>query len=586
MLRLLAIAVASALIAGCATLTPVAKQDVKAEPEPAEPATSVPERPFPSDSLYQLLVAEFALRRQAYDISLNNYLKEAPALRDAGVSAHATHLAQFMQRQDEALDSAMLWAELDPQNAEANNTVAGLLAQQGRTLEAVPYLEVVERETGTANFAMLLNGFTQLSEEQRTELVGEIDRLSTQYPENSRLLLAQALIHTEYKQYDLALKNLDELLELEPENPQAMLLESKILIDRKVDNPYERIERALKKNPGDKKLRLQYARLLTATDMPAARDQFEILSQESPQDGELLFSLALINRETGDIDAARAYLHKTIALDQHVDESYFYLGRMAEEANNTEEAISNYSRVGEGPEYLAAISRVGQMLVDSGNLERSSAWFVQQREEHPSLHEQLYALEADILSRADLLQEAHDLLTQALTETPDSTGLRYARAMISEQLDDLQAMEADLRALIAANPDNPTALNALGYTLADRTQRFAEAQQLVERALQLRPNEPAILDSMGWVLYRTGRYDESVAYLTRAYASFPDPEVAAHLGEVLWVKGDKESAVKIWRGALIRDPEHRVLLETLQRLEVELPVVAPTANTSPASTQP
>ena len=586
MSRLYALALVSALLAGCATLTPVEKGDVAGTPEPAELAEAVPERPFPSDALYELLVAEFALRRQAYDVSLDNYLKEAPLLRDAGVSAHTTHLAQFMQRQDEALDSARLWVELDPQNVEANNTVAGLLAQQGRTLEALPYLEVVERQTGAANFAMLLNGFAQLSESQRTELVSEIDRLSAQYPKNARLLLAQALINTEYKQYDLALENLDDLLQLEPEHPQAILLETRILIEQKAKNPYARVERALEKNPGDTKLRLQYARLLTATDMPAAREQFEILSQQSPQDGDLLFSLALINREIGDPVAARDYLHKTIALEQNVGESYYYLGRIAEDDNDYEEAIANYSQVGEGPEYLAASSRVGQLLVDSGKLERNTAWFAQQRELYPPMREQLYGLEADILSRAGLLQEAYDLLTQALAETPDSSGLRYARAMISEQMDDLQAMEKDLRMLIAANPDNPTALNALGYTLADRTQRYAEAQALVARALELQPNEPAILDSMGWVMYRTGRYDEAASYLGRAYAAFPDPEVAAHLGEVLWVKGDTESAVRIWRGALVRDPAHPVLLETLQRLGVEIPLAAPATHKSPTPTQP
>lgn len=583
MSRLLALALTCALLAGCATQTPVAEQAVDAAPEPAE---VVPERPFPGDSLYELLVAEFALRRQAYDVTLNSYLKEAPLLRDAGVSAHTTHLAQFMQREGDALESAKLWVELDPQNAEANNTVAGLLAQQGRTLEALPYLEAVERQTGAANFAMLLNGFTQLSEAQRAELVGEIDTLSAQYPKNTRLLLAQALIHTEYKQFDLALENLDDLLELEPDQPQAILLETKILIEQKAKNPYARIERALEKDPGNEKLRLQYARLLTATDMPAARDQFEILSQQSPQDGDLLFSLALINRETGDPAAARDYLQKTIALDQHVGESYYYLGRIAEDENNTEEAIANYSKVGAGPEYLAANSRIGQLLVDTGDLQRSNAWFAQQREQLPPLREQLYGLEADILSRAGLLLEAQDLLTQALAETPDSTGLRYARAMINEQLDDLDAMEKDLRALIAADPNNATALNALGYTLADRTKRYTEAQELVARALELQPNEPAILDSMGWILFRTGNYEESVEYLSRAYAAFPDPEVAAHLGEVLWVKGDTEDAITVWRGALLRNPEHPVLLKTLRRLGADTRVAAPAANSVPVPTQP
>jgi len=579
MSRLAALALFCALLAGCATPAPVAQHDVEAKPAPA--AHVVPERPFPSDALYELLVAEFALRRQAYDVTLDNYLKEAPALRDAGVSAHTTHLAQFMQRQDEALQSAKLWVELDPQNVEANNTVAGLLAQQGRSLEALPYLEVVERQTGTANFAMLLNGFNQLSEDQRAELVGEIDKLSAQYPKNTRLLLSQALIHTEYKQYDLALENLDDLLELEPEHPQAILLETKILIERKAKNPYSRLERSLERNPNDQKLRLQYARLLTATDMAAARKQFEILSQQSPKDADLLFSLALINREIGDTEAARAYLHRTIALDEHVGESYYYLGRIAEDAGQPEEAIASYSKVGPGPEYLAATSRIGQILIDAGDLPRSNAWFAQQRALYPDMREQLYGLEADLLSRAGAPREARDLLTQALEETPDNPGLRYARGMVSEQLDDLDAMEKDLRALIAADPNNATALNALGYTLADRTNRYEEATALVSRALELQPNEPAILDSMGWVLYRTGDYEQSVKYLSRAYAGFPDPEVAAHLGEVLWVKGDKDGAVKVWRGAMARDPKHPVLLETLHRLGVDIPASAPTNGTTP-----
>jgi tetratricopeptide (TPR) repeat protein len=582
MSRLFALAIIIALLAACATQTPVPEQDVVTKPEPAAKG---PERPFPNDSLYALLVAEFALRRQVYDVTLDQYMEQSATLRDPGLSAHTTHLTQFLQREEEALQSAQLWVELDPDNAEANNTLAGLLAQKGRTLEALPYLVVVERQTGSANFPMLLNGFGQLSAEQRAELVQSINKLPTEFPQNTRLLLTQALIHTEFQQYDPALEDLDNLFQLEPEQPQAILLEARILLEQKAENPYARLQQVLQEHPDAKQLRLQYARLLTITDMAAAREQFEILSEQSPQDGDLLFSLALINSEIGDPVAARAYLRRAIAQNQRVDEAYYYLGRIAEEDHDSEDAIANYMQVGDGQEYLAANSRIGQLLVQAGQLDRSRAWFDEQREEYPQLRDQLYSIEADILTRAGATKDAMQLLNQSVAEAPDSASLRYARAMLSEQQDDLVLMEKDLRIILAADPNNTTALNALGYTLADRTTRYTEALELVSRALELQPNEPAIMDSMGWVLFRTGRYDESVQYLSRAYANFPDPEVAAHLGEALWVKGDKDAAMAVWQGALLRDPNHPTLRGTLDRLGVALPGAAPLKD-SPATSQP
>ncbi|MEZ5502691.1 MAG: tetratricopeptide repeat protein [Halioglobus sp.] len=583
MLRLPALAILYALLVACAAQTPVTPTEVTATPKPA---AKPPERPFTQDSLYSLLVAEFALRRHAYDITLDEYMAQAPLLRDPGVSEHTTHLAQFLQKDDAALQSARLWVELAPDNAEANNTLAGLLARQGRTLEALPYLAVVERQTGSANFPMLLNGFGQLTDEQRDLLVQGIDKLSAEFPQNTRLLLTQALIHAEYQQYDLALDDLDKLFKLDPEQPQAVLLEARILIEQNADNPYARLQRILKENPDAKLLRLQYARLLAGSDMNAAREQFEILSEQSPGDSDLLFSLALISRETGDPVAARSYLRQTIALGQREDEAYYYLGRMAEDENEPEEAIANYMLVRNGPEYLAATDRIGQLLIADGQQERSHDWFNQQREANPEMQEQLYGLEADILTRAGKLQDALATLDQGLAETPDSTSLLYGRAMLLEQMDDLVGMERDLRTILKADPDNATALNALGYTLADRTRRYEEAMQLISRALELQPDEPAILDSMGWVLFRTGHYDDAVVYLSRAYADFPDPEVAAHLGEVLWVKGDTEAAISVWQGALLRDPDHPVLLDTLERLEVTMPEMPPSKVPPPVENRP
>lgn len=574
MSRFIIFAISCALLAACAGTAPVTQREP--ETAPADEAVGgdgtveIPERAIPQESFYPLLVAEFALRRRAYDVALEQYVALAPALRDPGISAHTTHLSQYLQHEQQALEAAQLWVELAPQNIEANSTLAALLVRQGRTVEALPLLAEVERSGKSPRFPALLNGFQELDEQQRTELVKGINNLAREFPENTELLLTQALLHTELQQYDLALDKLDELFERQPAQPTALVLEAEILVSQKAKKPFARIKRTLRKEPDNQPLRLKYARLLTAVDMDAALEQFEILSAQSPRDGDLLFSLGLINREMNDYLAANAYLRQVIELGQRVDEAYYYLGRIAEERGATPEAISYYQQVGDSREFLPANNRIGVLLIESGQLQQAQTIFAEQRQKNPQRREQLYGLEADILSKTGFSDEGVQILDQGLADSPDSTALLYARAMLYEQLDDLASMERDLRSLLAADPDNTTALNALGYTLANRTQRYSEALELISRALALQPDEPAILDSMGWVLYRTGKYDEAIEYLSRAYADFPDGEVAAHLGEVLWITGKTDAAMTIWQGAAERDPDHVVLRSTLQRLGVDL----------------
>ena len=584
MSRLFILALAVALLSACAGTATVPDPVVavapptESQPEPPEPI----ERPFPDDSVYPLLVAEFALRRRAYDVALENYLAQARILRDAGVSAHTTHLTQFMRRERDAMEAAQLWVELEPDNAEAQNTLANLLLRQGRSLEALPHLAAVQRLGSPARFPTLLNGFEQLDTQQQAELVEGINTLAREWPNNTQLLMTEALLHAEFEQFPQALKKLDALFKIEPYQPQAILLEARVLMATGDKKPFARLEQAVADKPKDQELRLQYARLLTASDMPAARKQFEILSAQSPRDGDLLLSLALINRETGDDVAAKAYLKQMLALQQRVDEAHFYLGRIAEDQDDPQQAISHYLQVEGEAEFLSANLRIGQILIGNGEQQQAQALFLEQRKAYPDRAEQIFSLEADLLTQADEVPSALEVLNEGVSEFPDSTTLLYARSMAAEQLGDLALMERDLRAIISNDPDNATALNALGYTLANRTERYTEAHELVSRALALQPDEPAILDSMGWVLYRQGQYDEALEYLTRAYAEYPDPEVAAHLGEVLWVSGNTEAATRVWRGALLRDPEHKVLLATLERLGVApLDTGMPTAEPQP-----
>lgn len=575
MQRLLLVGLISAL-AACATGPEVADTSTVIEPAPVEEAAEleippVPERPIPDESVYPLLVAEFALRRRDFDTALDTYLEQAEILQDPAVSAHATHLAQYLQREREAFRAVRLWVQLEPDNVEANSTLATLLARQGRSREALPHLAFVARAGERAKFPILLNRFKALPHDDQAGLDADVQALiDDDLGDNVSLLLTHALMAEELGRPDQVMERVEPVFALEPYQQQAVVLEAKTLVTQSDPEPFTRIEEALEADPSRSQLRLQYARLLASRDLPAAREQFERLSVESPENVDLLFSLALINQELDDMAAAKAYLRKVVARGQRTDEAYFLLGQLARSEGQFEQAVDYFQQVGDGQDLIRATMNIAQIQLAAGKEQELADYMNRLRESYPPRREQLYSLESNIYSEADRIDQGLDLLERALAEFPESENLRYARSVLHERNNNIAAAEQDLRAILAQDPENSTALNALGYTLANRTDRFEEARVLIEKALKLSPTEPAILDSMGWVLYRLGEYDEALEFLTRAYAEFPDPEVAAHLGEVLWVSGNTTGAMNIWRGAMRQDPQHAVLTETLDRLGITL----------------
>lgn len=559
-----------ALLLGCAELPRQAETSDaagKAPPIQEAAAAKAPERAFPDDSLEALLIAEFALRRRAYNEALEIYLEQAGQLRDPGVSAHATHLAQFLRDEEAALEAARVWVELEPEHPEANSTLAAQLVRQGKPAQAVGHLARLARQGKSVNYPLLLGGLRQTSTQEQEALAEALAELSAAFPDDTDLLLTRALLLDELGQSGPAREVLDRLLTLEPDQQQGLMLDAKLRLEAREEQPFRRIEAALESNPDQSSLRLQYARLLTRHDLEAARQEFERLSARSPEDADLLLSLALINQENGDLLAAKAYLRQMLSLGERTDEAHYYLGRIAEEEGRPDDAIEAYREVGdqESQEFFSARGRIGRILLENGDGAASARFFADQRLDYPEQREQLYTLESELLTRAGMVDASLSLLSQALDELPDSTSLRYSRSMLSEQMDDLEQMEADLRAILEREPDNATAMNALGYTLTDRTDRHEEAYQLIQRALELQPGEPAILDSMGWVLYHLGKPEEAEDYLRRAYTAMPDPEVAAHLGEVLWSLGRHEEARGIWQAGLLQDARHPVLRATLLR---------------------
>jgi tetratricopeptide (TPR) repeat protein len=582
MRHILSITLSVVLLSGCTSNQPQQQAQQPAAPATVEtppsddPAASppelelTPERPFPDESLYPLLVAEIALRRRDYDVALDTYMVQARLLRDRGVSAHTTRLAQFMHREEDATEASQLWVELDPANMEARLTLANLLARQGRAREALPHMEAILRAGGLANFTALSRGFEDLDDTSKIKLLQAIQSLLKEFPDSIQLRICQTLMLEELGQSKLALSELQPVFELDPLQLQAIVLDAKLRQDLgQTKNIYTRIENALAEQPGNTRLRMQYARLLTRTDLAEAERQFAILLEQEPEDPDLLFSLALIQRERADLDGARENLERLIELNQRTDEAQFYLGKTAEDQQRWEDAVLHYMQVKPGRDFVAATDRIARLLLAGGRSAELGTWFDHLRNRYPQLRERLFALEAEKFISGRHLTEAMSLLNRALEEFPDSVTLLYSRSMLGEQLGNLNLAEQDLRKIINLEPDNATALNALGYTLANRTDRYEEAATLISRALALDPQEPAIMDSMGWVNYRLGDYASALEYLRQAYRAFPDPEVAAHLGEVLWSSGDQEAARTLWSQALEKNPDHAVLLETMQRFGVD-----------------
>lgn len=565
------------ILGGCAStaeqtgVDEVAAQSGLEIDEEALTEPPVPEKPIPEASVYPLLVAEFALRRRDFDKALMIYLRQADILRDPAVSAHTTHLAQYMQREREAFRAVRLWVELEPDNVEANGTLATLLARQGRNREALPHLAFVARSGEPAKFPVLLNRFKALAPAEQRALDQEVAALlADDLGDNVSLLLTHALMAEEMGDFATAKQRLEPVFNEEPYQQQALILEAKLLVAEGADEPLAHMAEALEIDPSRTQLRLQYARLLASRDIDAAREQFEILSAQAPNNVDLLFSLALLNHQLEDNIAAKAYLRQVLDLGRRSDEAYFFLGQITAREGDVDEAIQLFQQVGDGQDLIKATVNIAQLQFAAGREQEFADYMNRLRESYPPRREQLFAVEANLYGEAGKDDLGLTVLAAAIEEFPESENLLYARSVVHERVGDIPAAEADLRSIIARDPANSTALNALGYTLANRTDRYDEARELIEKALRLSPNEPAILDSMGWVLYHQGELEEAIQYLTRAYASFPDPEVAAHLGEVMWMNGDTAGAMNVWRGAMIKDPEHRVLTETLDRLGITL----------------
>ncbi|WP_333982602.1 tetratricopeptide repeat protein [Ectopseudomonas khazarica] len=569
MTRPLALVTAIALLSGCQTFAP-SEPDGTPPVQEADQSTQLkPEEygSFSQETLFALLTAELAGQRNRFDIALGNYVQQANATGDPAVAERAFRIAEYLGAEQAALDSALIWAQNAPQNIDAQRAAAVQLARAGRYDESMTYMEQVLQRQGDTHFDFLALSAAETDPDTRAGLLQGFDRLLSKNPDNSQLLFGKAILLQQDGRAEEAL----ELLEERPGSAKEvspLLLRARLLQSLgRGEEALPLLQKGIRENPDDKRLRLTYARLLVEQDrLDDAKGEFSKLVQENPNDDDLRFSLALVCLEAEAWEEAIVYLEELVERRSHVDAAHYNLGRAYEELEDNDSALQEYGMVGPSNDYLPAQQRQAELLFNQQRNDDASRRLAEAREAQPDYAIQLYLIEAEGLSNHDQVDSAWQVINQGLEQFPDDLNLLYTRAMLAEKRDDLAQLEHDLRYILEREPDHAMALNALGYTLADRTTRYQEAHDLIEKAHQLNPDDPAILDSLGWVNYRLGNLEEAERFLRLALKKFPDHEVAAHLGEVLWARGKQREARSVWREALAETPDSPILHDTLSRL--------------------
>ena len=554
----LIVAAAGLSIAGCAAIA-----QTKDIPQAAEGDLNEP-------MLYEFLLGEIALQRGDLPLAAQTFLDLARRTSDPRVARRAVEIANQARMPELALDAARSWQELDPASPQALQVLAALLVANKRAEEALPHLEKLLATEGVSpeNGFMQLNRLLAASPDKAANL-RVVRTLASKYPKLPQAHFAVAQAAAVAGDDDAAIAAVHRASALRPDWELAALLEAQILQRRSPAAAAKVLGDFVAKNPNSREARLNYARLLILDKrLPEARKQFEAVLAASPGNTEVIYAVGLLAFQLKDYEVAEQNMKRLLSLNyRDADGVRYVLGQIAEEQKRWPQAIKWYETIGEGEHQLAAQMRIANAMAKQGKLDEARGYLKRVAADNPGEEAQIIVAEAQLLREANRNQDAFKLLADALKKDPDQPELLYDYALTAEKLDRFDVLESNLRKLIEVRPDHAHAYNALGYSFAERNTRLPEARKLIERALELAPDDYFIMDSLGWVLYREGDLKGAAEQLRRAYVGRPDAEIGAHLGEVLWVMGQRDEANRVWQESLKASPDNETLQKTIKRLK-------------------
>ncbi|MCI0749737.1 MAG: tetratricopeptide repeat protein [Nevskiales bacterium] len=519
---------------------------------------------------YHVMTGQLAALREQPELAAEQFLKALDYAPAADLAMRATALALAAQNEILALQAARRWQALDESDGAAREALARLALRTGERGEAQAQCEALVRghaggpEEGFRQVALLLSQENDRSEDALT-IMGNLQR---QWPNLPGALYAQGLLALRFSRLDLAEQATREALRLAPAARDSALLLAAVLVKKGDIAAADSVLAGLiedSDNPAE--LHLGYARLLLDADrLEDARVQLEAALAEKPDYLEARYSLGLLALRREDLEAAESQFHALLTSDVLRQTAAYYLGRIEEIRQRPAQALAWYAQITDGELAIDALIRRSAMLGQLGRLDEGRRLLTELRQERPEFSVRFYLAEGELLLNADAGEQALALYQQALDVLPGHADLLYGRSLAYERLKKLSQAEADLRRILKTNPDDARAMNALGYMLTVHSSRLDEAHRLIARALELSPDDAAVIDSMGWVEFRRGELKKAHRLLEKAFNKEKDPEIAAHFGEVLWRLGEKDRARAVWDAALVHDPEHPVLKETVERL--------------------
>lgn len=532
----------------------------------AEPITPTTTTANP-DFVYKYLVAEIAGQRGDLTLASQLFLELAKQTRDVRLAERAAKAAAYANQPGIALQAATLWSDLDPNSLEAQQASSQLLVASGNLNQAKPHIQkLLAKEETRANGFLYLNTLLA-NQKDKVDVLESIKDFAAPYPNlaEAHFAIAQAALIADKP--EVAKKELETTDKLRPGWEPSAQIQGQMFYKESPEKALKFYQTFLKQYPKANDVRMSYAKLLVNQKrLSEARPEFVKLVEGANGSPEVSAVVGLLALEANDLPMADQYFQQSISAGfKEPEQLYLYLGRSAERQKNDAKALSWYDKIQPGDHYLEGRLSAANVIARLKNTDAAIKMLDEVDDLTPDQQITVIQTQASLLGLAKRNQESFDLMDKAVKNWPNAPDLIYDYAMAAERIGKLDVMDEELYKVIKIKPDFAAAYNALGYSFADRNIKLNEAQSLVETAVKLSPNDHYMLDSLGWVHYRLGHLDKAVEYLRKAYDIQADPEIAAHLGEVLWKQGMQEEAKKIWASALKEFPENDVLMATAKK---------------------